>query len=305
MAYIGIDLGGTKTEGIVMNPQGDALSRLRVDTPADGPPSRRYEAIIASIVALVRDLEATAGSPCSVGIGTPGSISDRTGLLKNANTTCLNGRDIKKDIEIALSRPVRIENDANCFTLSEAVDGAAARHSMVFGVIMGTGVGGGLVLDGRLLPGRHHIAGEWGHNTLEADGPPCYCGRRGCVEVFLSGPGLLRDWPDEPTRPSSVQALLDRYRARDETAGQVMGRFFQRFGKALAMVVNIVDPDAIVLGGGLSNMEELYSRGIEALRGHVFNDVLTTPVLLNRHGDSSGVRGAARLWATESSTRSF
>ncbi|MGA8262438.1 MAG: ROK family protein [Arenicellales bacterium] len=294
MHLIGIDLGGTKTEGIVMTPHGATIARRRVPTPGH----LGYDAVIGAIRKLALELESIAGQRCSVGLCTPGSISASSGRLKNSNTLCLNGRDIKSDIERALERPVLIENDANCFALSEAVDGAASDRDVVFGVIMGTGVGGGLVFNKRLHPGRHHIAGEWGHNILEPGGPPCYCGRRGCVEVFLSGPGLLRDWADDGTRPGSVNELLERARAGEADAERVMERFFARFGAALATVINILDPDAVVLGGGLSNIDGLYSQGVEAVRGHVFNDQFNTPILKNRHGDSSGVRGAARLWTT-------
>jgi len=297
MHLIGIDLGGTKTEGVVMNRHGDTLARRRVDTPRCSTAREQYQAITAALRDLARYLESTTRTSCTVGVCTPGSLSARTRLLKNSNTVCLNDRDIESDIETALERPVRIENDANCFTLSEAMDGAAAGYDVVFGVIMGTGVGGGLVFDKRLWPGHQHIAGEWGHNVLEADGPACYCGKRGCVEVFLSGPGLLAGWPDDATRPASVEALIKKARDGEDRAGVLLEQFFTRFGRALSAVVNIVDPDAIVLGGGLSNTEELYSRGVEALRQYVFNDSFTTPVLRNQHGDSSGVRGAAQLWA--------
>jgi len=292
MHTIGIDLGGTKTEGIVMTPVGATLARRRVDTPA----AAGYEAIVAAVRDLVAALESKAGSTCAVGVCTPGAFSARTGLLKNSNTTCLNGRDLRRDLESALQRPVMIENDANCFTLSEAVDGAGTDHGVVFGVIMGTGVGGGVVIDKRLHAGRQHIAGEWGHNVLEPDGPACYCGKRGCVELYLSGPGLLADWPGDATPPGGVPELVAAARRGEPVAGAVLNRFIQRFGAALAMVINVLDPDAVVLGGGLSNIDELYTRGVEALRGRVFNDEITTPVLRNHHGDSSGVRGAARLW---------
>jgi fructokinase len=293
MHLIGIDLGGTKTEGIIMTPAGETLARRRVPTPDH----QGYDAVIETIRNLTMELESVAGSQCSVGVCTPGSLSTVTGRLKNANTLCLNGRDIKADIEQALDRAIRIENDANCFALSEAVDGAGRDYKVVFGIIMGTGVGGGVVFHNRLHPGRHHIAGEWGHNVLEPDGPQCYCGKRGCVEVFLSGPGLLRDWTDERSRPGSVSELLARARRGDAEADAVMERFFNRFGAALGTVVNVLDPDAVVLGGGLSNIDDLYDRGVGAIRRHVFNDRFDTPVLRNQHGDSSGVRGAARLWA--------
>lgn len=293
MHTIGIDLGGTKTEGIVMSPDGETIVRRRVDTPT----AHGYRAVIDAIRALALELEAAAGARCTVGVCTPGSISARTGLLKNSNTACLNGREVQRDLETALDRPVIIENDANCFAVSEAVDGAARGYGVVFGVIMGTGVGGGVVLDGRLHAGPQHIAGEWGHNVLEAAGPPCYCGKRGCVELYLSGPGLLGDWPDANGAPGSVPELLARARGGEAVAEAVLERFLDRFGAALATVVNILDPDAVVLGGGLSNIDELYTRGADALAGRIFNDQAMTPVLKNRHGDASGVRGAARLWA--------
>lgn len=295
MHLIGIDLGGTKTEGIVMTTGGDTLARRRLPTPGH----LGYDAVILAIKALVEGLESETGGPGSVGVCTPGSLSGRTGLLKNSNTGCLNGRDVKGDIEQALARPIRIENDANCFALSEAVDGAASAYHMVFGVIMGTGVGGGLVFDRRLHSGRHHIAGEWGHNVLEPGGPQCYCGKRGCVELYLSGPGLLRDWPHEHGKPRSVSELIERSRGNDADAGRALERFFSRFGAALATVINILDPDAVVLGGGLSNIDGLYEGGLDAVRAHVFNDHFATPILKNRHGDSSGVRGAARLWTAQ------
>ena len=299
MLQIGIDLGGTKTEGIVMTPHGSTIARRRVPTPGH----LGYDAVITTIKELVVELESEAGQRCSIGLCTPGSLSSSTGRLKNSNTLCLNGRDIKADLETTLERPVLIENDANCFALSEAVDGAASDCGVVFGVIMGTGVGGGLVFNKRLHPGRQHIAGEWGHNILEPGGPPCYCGRRGCVEVFLSGPGLLRDWAGDRTRPGSVNELLARAGAGEREAEWVMERFFERFGVALAAVINILDPDAVVLGGGLSNIDGLYGRGIEAVQSHVFNDQCDTRILKNRHGDSSGVRGAARLWETRKDQR--
>lgn len=295
MLRIGIDLGGTKTEGIVMDATGAILARERRPTPqAEG-----YDAILTNITMLVRDLETRAGSQCHVGIGTPGAISTRTGCLKNSNTVCLNARPVKQDLERILAREIRIANDANCFALSEAIDGAGKGYGVVFGVIMGTGVGGGIVFHGRLHEGPQHIAGEWGHNALEGDGPECYCGKRGCVETLLSGPGLLRDYrsaggpPDDDT--ARIVSLADQ---GDELAGAAMERYFDRFGRALSTVINILDPDAIVLGGGMSNIARLYTDGREALARYLFNDELRTPILRNAHGDSSGVRGAAQLWRT-------
>lgn len=290
MLRIGIDLGGTKTEGIVMSPSGEILERERRPTPrAEG-----YEAILASICELVRDLERRARQACQVGIGTPGAISTRTGALKNSNTVCMNGRPLHTDLSRQLNRPIRIANDANCFALSEAHDGAGAGMPVVFGVILGTGVGGGIVINGKLLDGLQHIGGEWGHNVLEADGPACYCGKHGCVETFLSGPGFEQRYRenggDASTDAAAIVARTDDI-ARDTTA-----RYIDRFGRALATVINILDPHVVVLGGGLSNIERLYTDGRDAVARYVFNDELRTRIVRNQHGDSSGVRGAARLW---------
>jgi fructokinase len=293
MLRVGIDLGGTKTEGVVLDAHGNILQRERRPTPqANG-----YRAILANIHALVLELEQHVNTPCRVGLGTPGAISTKTGLLKNSNTVCLNGQPLQQDLEELLAREIRIANDANCFALSEALDGAARGEAVVFGVILGTGVGGGIVVNGRLLEGAQHIAGEWGHNVLEADGPPCYCGKRGCVETFLSGPGLARDFALQAGNPDldarAIVAAAERGDARAEAALQ---RYLDRFGRALSVVINILDPDAIVLGGGMSNIARLYTEGREHVAQHTFNDELRTRILPNRHGDSSGVRGAAQLW---------
>lgn len=293
MHRIGIDLGGTKTEGIVMGASGEILARERRPTPqAEG-----YAAVLENICALVHDLERGAGQPCHIGIGTPGAISARTGLLKNSNTVCLNGKPLQQDLENQLAREIRIANDANCFALSEALDGAGQGHGVVFGVILGTGVGGGIVFHGRLHEGAQHIAGEWGHNVLEADGPPCYCGKRGCVETFLSGPGLLNDYRRHDGDPAhDTKALVEQAALGKPAAEAALQRYFDRFGRALSVVVNILDPDAIVLGGGLSNIVRLYTEGRDRLAQQTFNDELRTALLLHVHGDSSGVRGAAQLW---------
>ncbi len=292
---IGIDLGGTKTEGIVMDRAGAIVIRERRATPA----AQGYDAILANVAALVRDLEARAGVPCRVGIGTPGAISTRTGLLKNSNTTCLNGKPIQPDLERLLARAIRIENDANCFALSEARDGAGRGHEVVFGVIIGTGVGGGIVVRDRLVSGRQHIAGEWGHNVLEADGPPCYCGKRGCVETFLSGPGLARDFAAHGGAALAATDIIALAAGDDALARAALDRYLDRFGRALSVVVNILDPDVVVLGGGMSNVDALYTAGRARLAGYVFNDELRTEIARNQHGDSSGVRGAAQLWDAE------
>lgn len=293
---IGIDLGGTKIEGVVLDHDGFELLRRRVDTPQ----SEGYQAILNTVEQLVGDLEAEIGKKCSIGIGTPGAISAVTGAMKNANTICLNGRALLEDLQIMLDRPLRLANDANCFTLSEALDGAGKGHSTVFGVIMGTGVGGGIVFNGQLHQGHQHLGGEWGHNILELDGPDCYCGHKGCVETLISGPGLAADFQrhggGSALLASDIVALAAQGNALAEA---VMQRFFDRFGRAMAMVVNILDPDAIVLGGGLSKVERLYSEGRARVAHYVFNDEFITPVLKNVHGDSSGVRGAAQLWRSD------
>jgi len=290
---IGIDLGGTKTEGIVMDSDGQILVRERRPTPqADG-----YEAILDNIAKLVTDLEQRAGSGCHVGIGTPGAISTRTGFLKNSNTVSLNGKPVKQDLEQRLAREIRIANDANCFALSEAIDGAGRDYRTVFGVILGTGVGGGIVFNRQLHEGLQHIGGEWGHNVLEPGGPPCYCGKHGCVETFLSGPGFVRDFAADGGDPSlDAQTIVARAAKGEPLAEAALQRYFDRFGRAMSVVVNILDPDAIVLGGGMSNIAPLYTQGRDFLRQAGFNDELRTALVPHFHGDSSGVRGAARLW---------
>ena len=290
---IGIDLGGTKTEGILLDARGDIVRRERSATPSgDG-----YDAVVGLLERMVRSLEAEAGAPCPVGVGTPGAISTKTGGIKNSNTTCLNGRPLAADLERRLGRRVRVANDANCFALSEATDGAGEGKGTVFGVILGTGVGGGVVLDGKLHQGLQRIAGEWGHNVLERDGPRCYCGRLGCVETFLSGPGLARDYAEGGGETGlAAMEIVRRVESAEPAAERAWERYVLRFGRALATVVNVLDPDVIVLGGGLSNVERLYADGRDSLAAEIFNDELLTPIVRNRHGDSSGVRGAAHLW---------
>jgi fructokinase len=287
---IGIDLGGTKTEGILMSDEGETLASLRVATPV----ATGYEAILDTITGLVDRLECIAGRRCAVGIGTPGSQSRETGTIRNSNTTCLNGRPFTADMERRLGRAVRIENDANCFALSEAADGAGAGRQALFGVIMGTGVGGGIVVNGRILVGANGIAGEWGHNVLQPGGPPCYCGRRGCVETLLSGPGLAANYG--LSAPADARGVFSAAFRGERSAVAAVDRFLDNFGRAVAQVVNILDPDVIVIGGGLSNVRALYDEGHTRVAPHVFSDRFDTPIVPNRFGDSSGVRGAARLW---------
>jgi fructokinase len=294
MSRIGIDLGGTKTEAVLIDSKGHIALRRRVSTPR----KQGYEAIIASISRLVLDIEQESGLSCRVGIGTPGALSVHTGLIRNSNTRCLNGRPLLSDLEQALQRKLRLANDANCFVVSEAMDGAARDYDCVFGVILGTGVGGGIVMNGKLHTGHMNIAGEWGHNILLAGGPACYCGRHGCVETYLSGPGMSQDYHASGGRPDTApQKIVDLAERGDPLASKTIERYLQHFGMAMAAVVNILDPDAIVLGGGMSNIELLYRRGADAVHRHVFNDYFDTPILRNAHGDSSGVLGAANLWA--------
>ena len=289
---IGIDLGGSKTEGILLDATGTETARQRRPTPQQ----QGYQAILENIASLVTDLEAHSETRCSVGVAAPGAL-DKTGRVKNSNTQCLIGRPLLQDLETLLSRPVRLENDANCFTLAEAVDGAGQNAASVFGVILGTGVGGGIVVNGELLPGLQHIAGEWGHNCLEPNGPLCYCGRLGCIETFLSGPGFSADYQrlggDSTLSPQEIVATADR---QNTIAQLALENLLERFGKALASVINILDPHVVVLGGGLSNIDCLYSKGAQRVAAHVFNTRLDTPIRRNQHGDSAGVRGAARLW---------
>jgi fructokinase len=294
---IGIDWGGTKIEAIALSEDGAVLDRRRVATPKGD-----YDGCIAAIADLVAQTETATGRRGSVGIGVPGAISPRTGLIMNANSTWNNGRPLDKDLEGALGRAVRVENDANCFAVSEAVDGAGAGASVVWGVIIGTGAGSGIAVDGRALGGRNRIAGEWGHNPLprpkddERPGPPCYCGREGCNETFVSGTGFARDYRERTGEALTGPEIVTRLRAGEPAARAAYAAYLDRLGRAIAAVVNVLDPDVIVLGGGMSNIDELYDDLPAHIEPHVFSDSFTTPVLKHRHGDSSGVRGAAWLW---------
>ncbi len=297
---IGIDLGGTKTEVIALASDGEELFRHRVLTPREN-----YEATIELIASLVDEAEQNAGVKGTVGVGTPGAISPATGLIKNANSVWLNGKPLEQDLVAALGRPVRLANDADCFTLSEATDGAAQGAANVFGVIIGTGTGGGLVINGQLLKGPNAIAGEWGHNPLpwarwdERRGAPCYCGKRGCIETYLSGAGLSRDHYDLTRQRLTAAELAQRCSKGDHLAEQTMARYEDRLARALAAVINVVDPDVIVLGGGVSNIGSLYQRVPKLWGQYVFSDTVATHLLPARFGDSSGVRGAAWLWPAE------
>lgn len=297
MMRIGVDLGGTKIEVLVMDEQGVERLRRRVPTP-----QHDYAGALATIATLVTDAERELGVTCSVGIGTPGAISAVSGTIKNANSTCLNGRPFKQDIEQALGREVRLANDANCFALSEAVDGAGAGAGVVFGVILGTGVGGGIVVNGHVLGGANAIAGEWGHNPLpflrdeDKPEPTCYCGRHACIEAYLSGPGMARDHLLHSGRSCDAGAIAAAALAGEPAALATMERYVDRLARALAHVINILDPDVIVLGGGLSNIDRLYVDVPQAWTRYVFSDHVATRLLRNVHGDASGVRGAAWLW---------
>jgi fructokinase len=297
-ARIGIDLGGTKIAGIVLSSDGRTLSERRIATPRGD-----YHGALAAIAGLVDDLEAEAGvTGASVGIGMPGSASPATGLIRNANSTWLNGQRFEADIVRVLGRPVRAENDANCLAVSEATDGAGAGARVVWALILGTGLGSGIAIDGRPLSGRSRIAGEWGHNPLpwahadERPGPACYCGRHGCLETWLSGTGLAADHARRTGQSLTGEEIVAAMRAGDQPAQQTFARHLDRLGRGVAHVVNILDPDVIVLGGGLSRIPEIVSGLPEATRPHVFSDVFDTPVRASLHGDASGVRGAAWLW---------
>lgn len=295
---IGIDLGGTKIEGVALDGDGGEQARIRIPAPQDD-----YTATVAAITGLVDRLAAAAPCARPVGIGIPGAISPATRLVKNANSTWLIGRALDHDLTRALGWPVRLANDANCFALSEATDGAAQGHRCVFGVILGTGVGGGIVVDGRPLTGRNAIAGEWGHGPLpwatpeETPGPPCYCGKRGCVETFLSGPALSADHRSATGVVIDADGIASGAAQGDHSCRQSLERYAVRLAKALAAVVNILDPDVIVLGGGLSNIASLYDAVPGRWSRYVFSDEISTPLVQAQHGDSSGVRGAARLWS--------
>jgi fructokinase len=299
---IGIDLGGTKIEGIALDGE-RVLARRRVQAPRDD-----YDRTIRAIAELVEALQKEAGQPGSIGIGIPGTVSEQTGLVKNANSVWIIGHPFDRDLARALGQPVRLSNDANCFALSEATDGAAKGARCVFGVIVGTGTGGGIVVDGRLLEGRHHIAGEWGHNPLpwpasnpaspsnEVPGPPCYCGRTGCIETFLSGPGLSLTYEQITGARLTAEEVAALAADGDKPACVALDIYEGRMARALASIINVLDPDVIVVGGGLSKIERLYANVPARWKAYVFSDHADTPFVRALHGDASGVRGAAWLW---------
>ena len=294
---IGIDLGGTKTEIVALGDGGRELYRKRTDTPAAS-----YDAVVATIAGLVNEAEAALGQRGTVGVGIPGTVSARTGLVKNANTTVLNGRPLDRDLGRVLDRKVRCLNDANCLALSEAVDGAGAGRRVVFAAILGTGCGAGIALDGRPWAGANLVAGEWGHNPLpwptpdEFPGPACWCGKTSCIEKWISGTGFADDYARATGVRLKGEQIVARARQGEAAARGTLERYVHRLARALAHVVNLLDPDVIVLGGGLSNVDELYDMVPPQLANYVFGGEADTPVVRNKHGDSSGVRGAAWLW---------
>jgi fructokinase len=292
MYRLGIDMGGTKIEGIVLDTDGRECFRKRIATERE----QGYEAILNRIAALYRDLAAhIGGAPHTLGIGTPGALSPRTDLLKNSNTVCMNGRPLRQDLEQRLGRTLTIQNDANCFALAEALQGAGRGHAMVFGVILGTGCGGGLVINGEVWTGTQAIGGEWGHMSIDPAGPACYCGARGCIETYISGGGLEARWRDRHGAPRAARDIVAAYRVGEPAATEHLQEFFRRFGRALANLINILDPDIVVMGGGLSNVDELYTEGVREVAAQVFSDSLETPIVRHQLGDSAGVIGAALI----------
>jgi fructokinase len=294
---IGVDLGGTKIEAIALGSDGAVLANRRIAAPRDD-----YQATLEAIAGLIAAIELDIGAGASVGLGMPGALSPAGGLVKNANSTWLIGKPLGRDLAQALGRQVRIANDADCFALSEATDGAGAGATPVFGVILGTGVGGGIVIEGRLLSGPNAIAGEWGHNPLpwpaddERPGPPCYCGQCGCIETFLSGAGLVGDYAAAAGRQIEAADIARRAGAGEQTALHALARYRRRLARALAGVVNILDPQVIVLGGGLSMLPGLCEEVPALWGGYVFSQPIDTKLVLAKYGDASGVRGAAWLW---------
>ncbi len=292
MFRIGIDLGGTKIEGILLDVSGRELSRKRVDTQQE----KGYDHILSRIKGLHDELAAhVRNQPHTFGIGTPGAISPRSGLLKNSNTVCMNGQPVKSDLEKILGRQIEIQNDANCFAMAEALHGAGRGKKLVFGIIMGTGCGGGIVYQGEVITGPQAIAGEWGHMSIHPDGPLCYCGRRGCVETFISGGGLEARYAEQFGKKKPFKEIVQDYSAGDAKTVAFMKTFFRNFGRALANLIDVLDPDVVVLGGGVSNFDALYTEGVAEVAKQVFSDSLETPIVKHQLGDSAGVIGAALI----------
>ena len=287
MYKLGVDLGGTKIEAILLDENFNVIKRKRIPTPQND-----YQKILDSISSLVMEISENI-SDYSLGVCTPGAISKQTGLIKNSNTQCLIGKSLKEDLENKTEKKVFMENDANCFALAEATLGTAMDFDSVFGVILGTGVGGGIVINKKLYPGRTNIGGEWGHHTLHRNGNPCYCGKTGCVETYISGPSLENHWTELTGKPQSLLEILTS--ANNANWQKWKNEFLENFGYGLANVIDILDPDAIVLGGGLSNIDFLYTEGKESIYNQVFSDLVDTPILKNILGDSAGVFGACML----------
>ncbi len=289
---LGIDLGGTKIEGVVLDVNGEELFRERVGTEQE----KGYQHILNQIQLVYRNMvRHIEGQPHTFGIGTPGAISQQTGLLKNSNTVCMNGKPVKEDLEKLLYRPIGIQNDANCFAMAEALLGAGKGNDSVFGVIMGTGCGGGIVYKGEVITGLQSIAGEWGHMSIDPNGPLCYCGNKGCVETFISGGGLERMYKSSYREELKLKKIVESYRQGDSRATEFMKQFFVNFGRAMSNLIAVLDPDIIVLGGGASNVAEIYTEGVEQVEKFVFSDSLETPIVQHQLGDSAGVIGAALI----------
>ena len=294
---IGVDVGGTKIEAIALGDDGRELYRRRTATPKED-----YEGTVSAIVGLVRRAERELKERGTVGVGIPGAVSPATGLIKNANSTWLIGNPLDKDLSHELEREVRVQNDANCFAVSEAVDGAGAEAACVFGVIVGTGTGGGIAMNKRVLTGPNAIAGEWGHIQLpwmtpeEFPGPDCYCGKQGCIETFLSGPGMARDHQNATGETLTAEEIVQRAEAKNASAEATLLRYEDRMARGLAAIITVLDPDAIILGGGMGNIKQLYRHVPRLWQRYVFSDHVDTPLVPPVHGDSSGVRGAAWLW---------
>ncbi len=291
---LGIDLGGTKTEAIVLGSEDQVLLRKRKPTPRKKD-EHDYEMVLSNVCDLIRELlrEIPSGADCTIGIGTPGSLDPATGLIQNSNTLCLNQRPLKKDIEERIGRPVGMQNDANCFTLAESVQGAGKDFRVVFGIIMGTGCGGGIFIDGKILEGANAIAGEWGHVSIDPNGADCYCGNRGCVETKISGGGVEKVFAARFGRRLRMEQIVAGFRSGDGPCAEIFRQFLDDFGRATGGLISVLDPDAVVLGGGLSNIDELYNEGVALIRRYAFHPNIHTPILKNKLGDSAGVIGAA------------
>ncbi len=289
MNKIGIDLGGTKIEGILLDETNNVIKKIRIPTQQE----KGYDSIIKSIISLVDELKQFTKTDFMIGISTPGAISKKDGLIKNSNTQCIIGKPLQEDLQKGLEQEITIENDANCFALAEATLGAAKNYDVVFGVIMGTGIGGGIIVNGKIHRGRTNIAGEWGHHTLKQNGNNCYCGKNGCVETYLSGPALEKRWSELTGKADSLESITNNM--NDSKANQWKNEFLENFGVSLANVIDILDPDVIVLGGGVSNISFLYNEGRDAVYDKVFSDLVDTPILQNKLGDSAGVFGACLL----------